>query len=342
MKEQQPKLVKEIDVHKEGGLTLNHWRLILEQIGTPELDISEKIASYAQKVVSGEFPPKGFHHREYLGSRHWVLIKQIPTSPEEAGTKLGSQICSYARFEQYGTYTLNDYIHRLLSRERIWLNGNYSLGWTGSTWHEFYGYNYRSTDEYGERTTETINREEEAKKTTVLKKWLLDETDVQDSIHTPPKELSKILLAKARNTPLHEIQERLKREDPYDCDLWARRAYVDNLLVERKGSQKSTFMTSWETSDEREENEKLIERLQELYKHHYGIIPFVLSNLRTSSPSIVLPTLSKAEEIFLSINIHFGYRQDDLSYRVDLGNLGIHRPPSELPQIFFGQLEKEI
>lgn len=341
MKEQQPKLLEEIDTHKEGGLTPNNWRLILEKIDTSKSDKSAKIASYAQKVMTGEFPATGFHHRSYLGERHWRSIKGLVENLEKQGNKLASETLFYARFEQYGTYTLNDYIEddlfsRGVSPPRIF-SGHNEVGWSNidNSWYE-----YVNVTEEDDQERRELREDVNAK--TILNLWLLDQADVADPVHTPPEALLAILLGKARISPLHETQERLKQSKTFRYypwwDLWLTRAVVSDLLGERKGKSPES-MTSWELSDEREYNNELIKRLQELYQQHYGVQPFVVSDLRTFAPFVVFPTPDYWERIVCYRRMFSLGRQ---SWRIDPGDYGSYRPSSELPQTLFGQLEKEI
>ncbi len=60
---------------------------------------SNEIIAYSQKVINGEFPDNGFHHRRYLGKLHWGQISDMRSY--SLGNELVQEILSYAAFEYY-------------------------------------------------------------------------------------------------------------------------------------------------------------------------------------------------------------------------------------------------
>lgn len=112
------------DIHERGGLTPQHWKIVLDRLGQSPLLDSTSIRDYAAAVIHGEFSDINFHHREYLGSRHWKNIntafadekpflvphRRRPWSRNEYPS-IVNDIVDYALLEEHATYTLNDYIH---------------------------------------------------------------------------------------------------------------------------------------------------------------------------------------------------------------------------------------
>lgn len=77
-----------VNLHERGGLTADDWREVITLVGEPSSgdDIAIKIVTYAQNVINGKFPNKGFHHRDYLGNGHWRRIGRTRSSTLETST----------------------------------------------------------------------------------------------------------------------------------------------------------------------------------------------------------------------------------------------------------------
>ena len=78
-------------LHEQGELTPEYWREIHDKLTNEKIRIDPvfyprfsprvicKVISYAEKVITGEFPSDTEHDREYLGRGHWEMVENIPT-----------------------------------------------------------------------------------------------------------------------------------------------------------------------------------------------------------------------------------------------------------------------
>lgn len=96
-----------------------------------------KIVAYALKVISGEFPDTDFHHRKFLGQRHWRIISTLDSrdkviiprkfppwsKTEYHPNKAAKEFLEYANQEKNYCYTLDDYLEKIpeiLDGDRQW------------------------------------------------------------------------------------------------------------------------------------------------------------------------------------------------------------------------------
>ena len=211
-------------LHERGGLTPKHWEEVVtlrEALGFN----GEKIVAYAQKVISGEFPDRGFHHRMYLGQRHWKLlagqnrfkenvikrdysIRKPFTLPltrieiVDLASDTFKEAREYARFEAGKSYTLNDYLPTINNS-----------GWIGSEWvlsGESYGWKHGTPIGFPDYT-ETINYDNPPE--SILSRNLLSFAEVPDPVHTSPETLKAKLLEIVASSP-SLIIDRLKARIP--------------------------------------------------------------------------------------------------------------------------------
>lgn len=121
-------------LHEQGGLTPKHWQEVISRVGRSKGEVPEKIVAYARKVISGEFLDSGFHHRGFLGRRHWCFIVDLDVAdmireprkilfllPDRITTVANPimlEVQEFAKQESQTCYTLDDF----LLKDRSWPN----------------------------------------------------------------------------------------------------------------------------------------------------------------------------------------------------------------------------
>lgn len=219
MPERELQTSEQVNLHERGGLTPAHWQEVIKRIRDSRDAIAQKVMTYAQKVISGEFPDSGFHHRSFLGRRHWRVLSQIKTKDklethgkiafleipflirtEFVDNQLASEITKYADLEKNLHYTLDDYFNS----EPF---GKYMFDRLNRIWHSLYSYeevvpatpggnlpatssDWSRYDEHTETFTGSLKLINE---NPILNLFLLTKDEVQDPLHTPPQELEQIL-----------------------------------------------------------------------------------------------------------------------------------------------------
>lgn len=127
MQERETQAPEQVNLHERGGLTPEYWQEVISRVARNKGEIPEKVVAYGRKVLSGEFPDSGFHHREFLGRKHWEIIKGLPVRNSikvprsfpllppksvEVDNPIMVETVAFARAEARNSYTLSDYIVR--------------------------------------------------------------------------------------------------------------------------------------------------------------------------------------------------------------------------------------
>lgn len=248
----QPKNPEESSIQpllERGGLTPAHWEEVVRMIGKGRLDeqyeksligrtainekldqytnpnnpIPEKIIAYAQKVMSGEFPDNGFHHRQYLGRRHWEGIlrldatdiikipRRLPPWPKTIKTEndRDKQSVRYSANEYSRTLTLNDYIDYL---EKNLIPISYGYGGKFSSYYKWSqnedSWRYIQFDEVDDRSRNDCDSI--ADTNSILGYWLMNPDEFSGGIvRMQSKVLGERLVTLAKERP-ELIKERLR------------------------------------------------------------------------------------------------------------------------------------
>lgn len=141
-------------LQERGGLTIPHWQEIVRRIGEPKDPIRTKVVGYGQEVMAGELPDSGFHHREYLGRRHWQSIanlgtvdkiripRKLPPWPKTIyrENELAREAREYAALEEQTIFTLDDHLDINL---RVFRNINREKNMYWYRRHTFYHKSYQ-------------------------------------------------------------------------------------------------------------------------------------------------------------------------------------------------------
>lgn len=177
-----------INLHERGGLTQTHWREVIGHAGKYHDEKVRKIVAYGQHVISGRFPDSGFHHRQYLGSRHW---RGLPTGfltyyygNRFIVNRLAIETSDYAFYESEAIYTLNDYINDLKT--------------------PIYDVDERKTRYPGLLLDENA----------ILRTWLLAKGDISDVDKNQVEKLQETLISLAQRAP-GAVQKRLEEHCYY-------------------------------------------------------------------------------------------------------------------------------
>ena len=246
MKEFTPQTSEEINLHERGGLTPAHWQEVIRMIGKRSLDagyekslyerfkrsikdeytnphnpIPSKIIAYANKVISGEFPDTGFHHRQYLGRRHWKGISSLDTTdivkeprrfpPWPKVSQVTNQEAHVAKLfamsEMSTTFTLNDYTYVLITKlmttdlpqfyitkDGEYMDSHDKIFWSRDSWMISYSYDDRDPD--------PPVRPGIADEASLSYIWLMNSQEAEgDMVHLSPEELSNRLIALGKKEP---------------------------------------------------------------------------------------------------------------------------------------------
>ena len=289
------------NIHERHGLTHAHWADIINRLGEPQDEISQKLVDYGRKVVDGEFLDNGFHHRQYLGQRHWELVAHLYSNyqnvllPRKAFLwrkavypNMGNELADYALFERNATYTLNDYIapfSKGISQDspltggiplyREWysdISGRAIWDHAQRMWkaYEVRHTRYRSGGVYywGDGSEEPPQEERWDIKLSVvtdqaiLQAYLLSLVDVRKPLRASPNELEKTLFEKAASQPQKMRQLFVAISDEAGTK-W-------NQIELNKWKD-----VSIEVLDHPSPSLSLAKQLQQDYQWHFGMKPYI-------------------------------------------------------------------
>jgi len=231
------------------GLTKIHWEEVLTR-GRSYLP--PKILDYAAQVLKGNFPEGDFHHRQYLGRRHWLpitdlLVVDTFVIPRRFwGSKKVQkvnpnmlEIVLFAKREAKLSYTLKDYIGSLFSVPNVvWTLDESNDRWVGekvtyidpTEGYEVVEQDYENGQYFPASWTETVRVKHDGYSFTDLvyedklfyKQWLLEENELPLMIGQTTQliipDLNKRLLDLAESYP-KKMRQRLIAATPYLAHL---------------------------------------------------------------------------------------------------------------------------
>ena len=231
------------------GLTKIHWEEVLTR-GRSYLP--PKILDYAAQVLKGNFPEGDFHHRQYLGRRHWLPITYFQTVDKNVILRkfwfpkkvqvinlLMLEAVTFATSEAQSSYTLNDYIDSLRSVPNVvWTLDESNDRWVGekvtyidpTEGYEVVEQNYENGQYFPASWTETVRVKHDGYSFTDLvyedklfyKQWLLEENELPLMIGQTTQliipDLNKRLLDLAESYP-KKMRQRLIAATPYLAHL---------------------------------------------------------------------------------------------------------------------------
>jgi len=241
--EREPKTQERIDLHERGGLTPAHWQEAIKRVGKPDYrafgkqgydETTAKIVAYATKVISGEFPDSGFHHRRFLGQTHWIVLSGIETKDkldtnrkiafidipfliktDFVENQLAAEVRKYAGLEKSFMCTLDDYLYVNTPAAHQYMYDQLNKIWC-SIYHEEIvvpatpgGYLPATSSDWSryDEHTDTVKRFSKlTNANSILNLYLLTEEEVHDPLHTSPEEFESIL----RRTPVEVLNKRLR------------------------------------------------------------------------------------------------------------------------------------
>lgn len=315
MNEFEPAIVKKFNCHIQGGLGPDHWRRV-----SKTYPINTPFRYYASEIISGTVTDLDFMHRQFIPAFEWSYYFWQPNYNQVDTTE--SHV--YAFFEQYGVCTLTDYIKQNLGEfTKIHSNGTRlmaGLRWISEKFQHRKG-QWQLSEKHLQPPDPPVFREymdpENPWKNTgsayevhlgtpsqslILGAWLLSEDDLPDPLHTSPDDLEEKLIAISKTSP-KEIRKRLS--SLHFANPWNQR---DNSLHFAVEDDDFKLLLRYISEQGVNVNNKIqvALTLQTLYHCHYGVRPYVLSELLIDGREIKFMLISNLQKANSLIHRHKG------------------------------------